>query len=116
MKKTTCIIACAAVLAVCAGMTACQTNPVSSGSTDSGGTEISVPDNPDFDRTSENVTVADFSRKEGIPLFKRQNTFSVSYSFGLGGDSSKFIKAAGDLQALRSENMRVDLSMGKPHL
>lgn len=112
MKKTTRIIACAAVLAVCAGMTACQTNPVSSGSTDSGGTEISVPDNPDFDRTSENVTVADFSRKEGIPLFKRQNTFSVSYSFGLGGDSSKFIKAAGDLQALRSENMRVDLSMG----
>lgn len=54
----------------------------------------------------------DFSKHTGIPLLKRQNTFSVSYSFGLGGDSMAFMKAAPYLQKLRSESMRVDLSMG----
>ena len=55
---------------------------------------------------------ADFSVHTGVPLFKRQNTFSVSYSFGLGSDSSAFFKSVASLQKLRSENMRVDLSMG----
>ncbi len=54
----------------------------------------------------------DFSRHTGIPLFKRQNTFSVSYSFGITGDSAAFMKAAPLLRELRSESMRVDLSMG----
>ncbi len=55
---------------------------------------------------------ADFSAHTGVPYFKRQNTFSVSYSFGMTGNSAPFVKAAEYLSALRSENMRVDLSMG----
>lgn len=54
----------------------------------------------------------DFSKHTGVPLFKRQNTFAVSYSFGLGGDSTDYLKAVSTLKSLRSENMRVDLSMG----
>lgn len=56
--------------------------------------------------------VADFADHSGLPLLKRMNTFSVSYSFGLGGDSSGFLQAAPTLKGLRSESMRVDLSMG----
>jgi len=54
----------------------------------------------------------DFSKHTGTPLLKRQNTFSVSYSFGLGGDSATFMKSSQFLTELRSENMRVDFSMG----
>lgn len=61
---------------------------------------------------AQRLVHVDFSKHTGIPLLKRQNTFSVSYSFGIGGDSSKFFKAAPYLKDLRSESMRVDLSMG----
>ena len=54
----------------------------------------------------------DFGTHTGVPLFKRQNTFAVSYSFGLGGNSSQYLKAVSTLKGLRSESMRVDLSMG----
>ena len=66
-----------------------------------------------FGQAEERIMIrADFSHLSGIPLFKRQNTFSVSYSFGLGGDSSAYLEAVSTLRELRSENMRVDLSMG----
>lgn len=62
---------------------------------------------------TETVTLkADFSQHTGVPYFKRQNLFTVSYSFGLGGDSTPYLKSVGTLKDLRSENMRVDLSMG----
>lgn len=54
----------------------------------------------------------DFANHTGVPLFKRQNTFAVSYSFGLGGDSKGYLMALPTLRDLRSESMRVDLSMG----
>lgn len=62
--------------------------------------------------TEVTVLKADFSSHTGVPYFKRQNLFSVSYSFGLGGDSTSYLKSVGTLNGLRSENMRVDLSMG----
>ena len=54
----------------------------------------------------------DFSHHTGVPLFKRQNIFTVSYSFGLGGDSRGYLMALPTLRDLRSESMRVDLGMG----
>lgn len=54
----------------------------------------------------------DFSHHTGVPLFKRQNIFTVSYSFGLGGDSKGYLTALPTLRDLRSESMRVDLGMG----
>ncbi len=66
-----------------------------------------------FGQAEDRIMIrADFSHLSGIPLLKRQNTFSVSYSFGLGTDSTAYMKAVSTLRELRSENMRVDLSMG----
>ena len=53
----------------------------------------------------------DFSEHTGIPLFKRQNTFSPSHSF-LGNLAEEFMRDAPLLKALRSESQRVDLFMG----
>ena len=53
----------------------------------------------------------DFAEHTGIPLFKRQNTFSPSHSF-LGNLAEEFMRDAPLLKALRSESQRVDLFMG----
>ena len=60
--------------------------------------------------TAEELWV-DFGNHTGVPLLKRQNTFSVSYSF-LGNATAGYMRDVSALQSLRSENMRVDLSMG----
>lgn len=57
----------------------------------------------------------DFSVHTGIPLFKRQNTFSVAECFDKDGRNPAFLKAVTDLKELRGENMRLaGLGEGSP--
>lgn len=49
----------------------------------------------------------DFSVHTGIPLFKRQNTFTVVECFGKDGQNPAFLRAVTDLKELRGENMRL---------
>ena len=64
-----------------------------------------------LDKSLHNVTVVDFSEKSGIPLLKRQNTFSPSHSF-TSGYAAEFVRDSHLLKDLASENMRIDLFMG----
>ncbi|MBR4234778.1 MAG: hypothetical protein IKR85_01795 [Clostridia bacterium] len=53
----------------------------------------------------------DFADKTGIPLFKRQNLFAPSHSFG-GEMATEFVRDTSLLRALDAESLRVDLFMG----
>ena len=53
----------------------------------------------------------DFADETGIPLFKRQNLFAPSHSFG-GAMGAEFVRDAELLSRLNAENLRVDLFMG----
>lgn len=57
------------------------------------------------------IVAVNFAKKTGIPLFKRQNTFSISYSF-LQDEEPGFRRDEPLIGELGCENMRVDLSMG----
>ncbi len=62
-------------------------------------------------RGADTALTADFAVHTGVPLFKRQNTFSPSHSF-VGDYAREFVRDAPLLRTLRSESQRVDLFMG----
>lgn len=57
------------------------------------------------------VIRVDFANHTGMPLLKRQNTFSPSHSF-VGAYIAEFMRDADTLAQMRPESMRVDLFMG----
>lgn len=76
-----------------------------------------LPDSADIDAlvavpVSDKHTIrVDFSEATGVPLLKRQNTFSPSHSF-MGAYIAEFMRDAPTLAEMRPESMRVDLFMG----
>ncbi len=76
-----------------------------------------LPDAEDVDAltaqiaSAKNVIRVDFANKTGVPLFKRQNTFSPSHSF-MGAYIAEFMRDSATLAEMRPESMRVDLFMG----